>query len=69
MGFNAFLPKGYETVHPSEDEPLLKKKPVDYDEAINFVNKLKVQLQKHYAITIFCSLFIHYNLLSESLEI
>lgn len=45
FGFNAFLPKGYETTLQPEDEPLLKKKPVDYDEAINFVNKLKVQLE------------------------
>ncbi|KAL8532585.1 hypothetical protein ACS0TY_008973 [Phlomoides rotata] len=45
MGFNAFLPKGYESVLQPEDEPLLKKKPVDYDEAINFVNKLKARFQ------------------------
>lgn len=45
LGFNAFLPKGYEITLPPEDEPLQKKKPVDFEEAIGFVNKIKVQLQ------------------------
>ena len=44
LGFNAFLPKGYEITLPAEDEPLLKKKPVDFEEAIGFVNKIKVHL-------------------------
>lgn len=35
LGFNNFLPKGYEIKF---DE----KKPVEFDEAINFVNKIKV---------------------------
>ncbi|KAI3452783.1 hypothetical protein Pfo_009446 [Paulownia fortunei] len=45
LGFNAFLPKGYEITPQPEDEPLLKKKPVDFDEAINFVNKIKTKFQ------------------------
>lgn len=43
LGFNTFLPKGYEITLPLEEEPLLKKKPVEFEEAINFVNKIKVQ--------------------------
>ena len=35
LGFNNFLPKGYEI-------KLDEKKPVEFDEAINFVNKIKV---------------------------
>ncbi|KAL1556710.1 paired amphipathic helix protein Sin3-like 3 isoform X1 [Salvia divinorum] len=45
LGFNAFLPKGYEITLPAEDEPLLKKKPVDFEEAIGFVNKIKTRFQ------------------------
>jgi hypothetical protein len=37
LGFNAFLPKGYEIKH--ED---LDKKPVDFAKAISFVNTIKV---------------------------
>ncbi|KAL2519477.1 Paired amphipathic helix protein Sin3-like 4 [Abeliophyllum distichum] len=47
LGFNTFLPKGYEITFPSEDEPLLKKKPVEFEEAINFVNKIKDRFQGH----------------------
>ncbi|KAF8759170.1 hypothetical protein HU200_010551 [Digitaria exilis] len=35
LGFNAFLPKGYRSSYRR------KKKPVDFVEAINFVNKIK----------------------------
>ena len=35
LGFNTFLPKGYRITLP-------EKKPVDFDEAIDFVNKIKV---------------------------
>lgn len=45
LGFNTFLPKGYEITLTSEDEPLLKKKPVEFEEAINFVNKIKIRFQ------------------------
>ncbi|KAG2616955.1 paired amphipathic helix protein Sin3-like 3 isoform X2 [Panicum virgatum] len=41
LGFNAFLPKGYEIKH--ED---LDKKPVDFSMAISFVNKIKSRFQQ-----------------------
>ncbi|KAF0901129.1 hypothetical protein E2562_038038 [Oryza meyeriana var. granulata] len=40
LGFNAFLPKGYAI--KLQD---LEKKPVNFMEAINFVNKIKAQFQ------------------------
>lgn len=45
LGFNTFLPKGFEITLPlEEDDPHpLQKKPVEFKEAINFVNKIKVQ--------------------------
>ncbi|XP_020097203.1 paired amphipathic helix protein Sin3-like 4 [Ananas comosus] len=39
LGFNNFLPKGYEIKFPEE------KKPVEFEEAINFVNKIKNRFQ------------------------
>lgn len=42
LGFNTFLPEGHEIILPPEDEPFLKKKPVEFDEAISFVTKIKV---------------------------
>ncbi|KAI3467443.1 hypothetical protein Pfo_024106 [Paulownia fortunei] len=45
LGFNTFLPKGYEITLPLEDEPFLKKKPVEFEEAISFVNKIKTRFQ------------------------
>lgn len=62
LGFNAFLPKGYKITLPAEEEPLLKKKPVDFEEAIGFVNKIKVELQKHYVTIVHFYLFLHQNL-------
>ncbi|XP_077217558.1 paired amphipathic helix protein Sin3-like 4 [Tasmannia lanceolata] len=44
LGFNTFLPKGYEIHLPLEDEPP-PKKPVEFEEAINFVNKIKTRFQ------------------------
>lgn len=41
FGFNTFLPKGYEITFIEEDEAL-PKKTVEFEEAINFVNKIKV---------------------------
>ena len=41
LGFNTFLPKGYEITLPPEDE-LIKKQPVEFDQAISYVNKIKV---------------------------
>lgn len=45
LGFNTFLPKGYEITLPLEDEPPLQKKPVEFEEAISFVNKIKMRFQ------------------------
>ncbi len=42
LGFNTFLPKGYEITLPLEDEQPAPKKPVEFEEAISFVNKIKV---------------------------
>ncbi|KAF8390325.1 hypothetical protein HHK36_024850 [Tetracentron sinense] len=44
LGFNTFLPKGYEITLPHEDE-LAQKKPVEFDEAISFVNKIKKRFE------------------------
>ena len=44
LGFNTFLPKGYEITLPLEDEEPPQKKPVEFEEAINFVNKIKVRI-------------------------
>lgn len=41
LGFNAFLPQGYEITMPNEEE-IQQKKPVEFEEAMNFVNKIKV---------------------------
>lgn len=43
LGFNTFLPKGYEITLPLEDEQPPQKKPVEFAEAINFVGKIKVK--------------------------
>ncbi|XP_012092008.1 paired amphipathic helix protein Sin3-like 4 isoform X2 [Jatropha curcas] len=46
LGFNTFLPKGYEITLPLEDEQHEQppqKKPVEFEEAINFVNKIKTR--------------------------
>ena len=40
LGFNTFLPKGYE-ITLEEVEP---KKTVEFEEAISFVNKIKVNI-------------------------
>ncbi|KAL2349345.1 hypothetical protein Fmac_003345 [Flemingia macrophylla] len=45
LGFNTFLPKGYEITLASEDEQPPPKKPVEFEEAINFVNKIKTRFQ------------------------
>ncbi|KAI8469341.1 MAG: hypothetical protein J3K34DRAFT_522233 [Monoraphidium minutum] len=43
LGFNTFLPKGFEIqVHEVEDdEPAPAKQPVEFDQAISYVNKIK----------------------------
>ncbi|KAL9246447.1 hypothetical protein vseg_019981 [Gypsophila vaccaria] len=45
LGFNTFLPKGFEITLPPEDEQPPAKKPVEFEEAINFVNKIKLRFQ------------------------
>ncbi|XP_071927968.1 paired amphipathic helix protein Sin3-like 3 [Coffea arabica] len=45
LGFNTFLPKGYEIILPPENEPPPLKKPVEFEEAISFVNKIKTRFQ------------------------
>ncbi|XP_071711389.1 paired amphipathic helix protein Sin3-like 2 [Rutidosis leptorrhynchoides] len=46
FGFNTFLPKGYEITVIEEDEPPIKRT-VEFDEAINFVNKIKKRFQNN----------------------
>eukprot|EP00882_Tetradesmus_deserticola_P017808 GHRQ01019100.1.p1 GENE.GHRQ01019100.1~~GHRQ01019100.1.p1 ORF type:complete len:190 (+),score=74.67 GHRQ01019100.1:374-943(+) len=51
LGFNTFLPKGYEIqladVADMDDEPppnqMMNKQPVEFDQAINYVNKIKTR--------------------------
>eukprot|EP00878_Enallax_costatus_P007439 GHUV01007791.1.p1 GENE.GHUV01007791.1~~GHUV01007791.1.p1 ORF type:complete len:1062 (+),score=409.26 GHUV01007791.1:105-3290(+) len=51
LGFNTFLPKGYEIqladVADMDDEPpaqqMVNKQPVEFDQAINYVNKIKTR--------------------------
>ncbi|XP_058193253.1 trans-Golgi network-localized SYP41-interacting protein 1-like isoform X2 [Rhododendron vialii] len=45
LGFNIFLPKGYEITLSMEDDPLPAKKPVEFKELINFVYKIKTRFQ------------------------
>ncbi|KAH9609157.1 hypothetical protein KSS87_002383 [Heliosperma pusillum] len=45
LGFNTFLPKGFEITLPPEEEQPLAKKPVEFEEAISFVNKIKLRFQ------------------------
>jgi paired amphipathic helix protein Sin3a len=43
LGFNTFLPRGYEITLPPEED---KKQPaVEFDQAINYVNKIKARFQ------------------------
>ncbi|MCO5610178.1 hypothetical protein L7F22_064414 [Adiantum nelumboides] len=45
LGFNTFLPKGYEIRLPPEDEGP-KRQPVEFDQAISYVNKIKTRFQQ-----------------------
>ena len=45
LGFNAFLPKGFAIKLQDIDGTGDKKQPVDFMEAINFVNKIKARFQ------------------------
>lgn len=42
LGFNPFLPKGFEITLPRENAQHNVKKPLDIEEATVFVNKIKV---------------------------
>eukprot|EP00250_Pteridium_aquilinum_P014819 c22220_g5_i1 orf=585-4820(-) len=44
LGFNTFLPKGYEITLPVEEEPA-KKQQVEFGQAISYVNKIKTRFQ------------------------
>ncbi|KAI3818168.1 hypothetical protein L1987_11971 [Smallanthus sonchifolius] len=44
LGFNTFLPKGYEIVLSQDDEPHAKK-PLEFEEAMRFVNKMRMRFQ------------------------
>nr|GMD56502.1 paired amphipathic helix protein Sin3-like 2 isoform X1 [Ipomoea batatas] len=44
LGFNTFLPKGYEITLTDEEE-VPQKRTVEFEEAINFVNKIKKRFQ------------------------
>lgn len=43
FGFNTFLPKGYE-ITVIEDDEAPPKRTIEFEEAISFVNKIKVKL-------------------------
>lgn len=43
FGFNTFLPKGFEITLDEEEEEAPPKKTVEFEEAISFVNKIKVK--------------------------
>ncbi|CAN1311175.1 Paired amphipathic helix protein Sin3-like 4 [Linum perenne] len=45
LGFNTFLPKGYEITLPLDDEQAPRTKPVEFEEAITFVNKIKTRFE------------------------
>ncbi|CAM6050285.1 unnamed protein product [Sphagnum compactum] len=54
LGFNTFLPEGYEITLPEEETTATatattseqqKKQPVEFDQAINYVNKIKARFQ------------------------
>jgi hypothetical protein len=49
LGFNTFLPKGFEITLPEEEnEDMASKKPVEFDQAINYVNKIKASGLMHW---------------------
>ena len=61
LGFNTFLPKGFAiTCSPEDETPPQKKKPVQFEEAINFVGKIKVI--KNHILTYFGVIFFFFIL-------
>ncbi|GAB2280380.1 hypothetical protein Dimus_015015, partial [Dionaea muscipula] len=47
LGFNTFLPQGYAITLPPENDQVVVKKPVDFGEAIGFVNKIKARFHNN----------------------
>ncbi|MCO5596002.1 hypothetical protein L7F22_050054 [Adiantum nelumboides] len=45
LGFNTFLPRGYE-IKPHVEEEIVKKPPVEFVHAISYVNKIKTRFQQ-----------------------
>ncbi|GLJ50466.1 hypothetical protein SUGI_1075200 [Cryptomeria japonica] len=45
LGFKTFIPKGFEIILVREDEPPPIKQTVQFDRAINYVNKIKTRFQ------------------------
>ncbi|KAI3502431.1 hypothetical protein L1887_30500 [Cichorium endivia] len=45
LGFNPFLPKGFQITLPLHDSQHQVKKPLEIEEAIRFVNKIKMRFQ------------------------
>ncbi|CAK7328041.1 unnamed protein product [Dovyalis caffra] len=45
FGFNTFLPKGYEITLDEDEDEAPPKKTVEFNQAINFVNKIKKRFQ------------------------
>ncbi|KAL5583124.1 hypothetical protein UlMin_015566 [Ulmus minor] len=41
LGFNTFLTKGFDIIIPLDDEHAPPKNPVEFDEAINIVTRLR----------------------------
>lgn len=50
FGFNTFLPKGYEITLDEDEAPA--KKTVEFEEAISFVNKIKVNVHFSQRVTL-----------------
>ncbi|KAL5550551.1 hypothetical protein UlMin_000727 [Ulmus minor] len=50
LGFNTFLTKGFDITIPLDDEHTPPKKPVEFDEAINFVTRLR---KEYFLINLF----------------
>eukprot|EP00232_Nephroselmis_pyriformis_P019508 CAMPEP_0182880668 /NCGR_PEP_ID=MMETSP0034_2-20130328/16687_1 /TAXON_ID=156128 /ORGANISM="Nephroselmis pyriformis, Strain CCMP717" /LENGTH=677 /DNA_ID=CAMNT_0025013665 /DNA_START=122 /DNA_END=2152 /DNA_ORIENTATION=+ len=46
LGFNTFLPPGFEIDCPEEEEPKPPKQPVEFDQAISYVNKIKTRFSR-----------------------
>eukprot|EP00850_Spirogloea_muscicola_P001162 SM000004S15032 [mRNA] locus=s4:928006:936864:+ [translate_table: standard] len=66
LGFNTFLPKGFEITLPPEDDGggggAPKKQPVEFDQAISYVNKIKTRFQAdEHVYKAFLEILNHYR--------